>query len=255
MPIDIGDIVRTGYERTVARNGLQFAAILFVISVLDAMFSVGLDQRMASLGGTVPGGTAPMSDIVAAPPVSLGLSPVVAGVLSLLLALVSLVVTIAAFRTFVSDETERLPREHFTETLLWPVVNLIIGSIVFGIAVAIGFVLLIVPGLFLLVSLFFWEVFVAVENENFIEGFRHSWALTSGRRLRLFALGIVVLLVAVVVSIVFAIPGVFLPSVLGFLIEQVGAAIVGVFILATVAETYNRLGVRSGEAGTEPTAG
>ncbi|MEF8843596.1 MAG: hypothetical protein V5A62_18555 [Haloarculaceae archaeon] len=165
MSIDIGGIVRRGYERTVARNGLLFAAILFVVSILDAMFSAGVERQ----------------------------------------------------------------------------VMLIVGSIVFGITVAVGFVFLVIPGLFLLMSLLFWEVFVAVEDDNFVEGFRHSWALTGGRRLRVFALGVVVVFVAVVVSIAFAIPGVFLPRTLGFLLEQVGSALLGVFFLATVAETYNRL--------------
>lgn len=249
MSIDIGVVVRRGYERTVARNGLLFAAILYVLSLLDAMFSTGMAQQTMPVGEM----GAPVSDVVGGgPPVSLGLSPVVAGVLSLLLGLVSVVVIIGAIRTFVSDETETLPREHFTEDIPWTAVNLIVGSILFGIGVTVGFVLLVIPGLFLLVSLFFWEVFVAVEGDNLVEGFRHSWDLTSGRRLRLFLLGIVVFAVALVVSIVFSIPSAVLPDVVGFLIEQVGSALVGVFILAAVAETYNQLVATTNEDGTEP---
>ncbi|PSQ08635.1 hypothetical protein BRC93_14830 [Halobacteriales archaeon QS_5_70_15] len=56
MPIDIGDVVRRGYERTVARNGLLFAAILFVVSVLDAMFSPGSERGPMPPGGAeMPG--------------------------------------------------------------------------------------------------------------------------------------------------------------------------------------------------------
>ncbi|MFB6296069.1 MAG: hypothetical protein ABEH66_04415 [Halobacteriales archaeon] len=256
MAIDIEGILRHGYERTVARNGLLFAAILFVISVLDAMFSPGAEQRPAPPGEMAPPGMESIQDIAGgAPPISLGLSPGVASVLSLLLGLVAMVVTIAAIRTFVGDETETLPREHFTEDIPWTMVNLLAGSIVFTIALAIGFAFLILPGLFLLVSLFLWEVFVAVEDDNFVEGFRHSWDLTGGRRLRLFVLGVVVIVVALIVSIAFAIPGVFLPEVAGFLIEQVGAALVGVFVLATVAETYNRLVAAAEEEAPDPTAG
>jgi hypothetical protein len=251
MSIDIGAIVRTGYERTVTRNGLLFAAMLFGISVLDAMFSVGVAERTMSFGEMGPGGAAPVSDLAGgAPPISLGLSAVIATPVSLLLGLVSIVITIAAIRTFVTDETEALPREYFTEDLLWPVINLIVGGIVFGIAVAIGFSLLVIPGLFLLVSLFLWGVFVAVEGDSFIEGFRRSWGLTGGRRLRLFALGIVVIFVALVVSVAFAIPAAVLPGIVGFLLEQVGSALIGVFTLAAVAETYTRL--RAASASGEP---
>jgi hypothetical protein len=253
MSIEVGDVVRRGYERTVARNGLLLAAILFVVSVLDAMFSAGLERQVMPPGGV--DAPAPVSDVVTgAPPISLELPPALAGGLSLLLGLFSVVVTIGAIRTFVTDETETLPREHFTEDLLWTALNLIVGSIVFGIVVAVGFVFLVIPGLFLLVSLFFWEVFVAVEGDNFVEGFRHSWALTGGRRLRVFALGVVVVLVAVVVSIAFGLPGVFLPRTLGFLVEQVGSALLGVFVLATIAETYNRLVAMEDVAEPEPNA-
>ena len=252
MPIDIAGILRRGYERTVARNGLQLALVLFVLSVLDAMFSTGAERAMVPPGGLDAPGMAPVSDVVTgAPPISLGLSPLVAGVVSLLLGIVSLVVTIGALRTFVSPETETLPRVHFTEGLLWPALNLVVGGIVFAIALAIGFVLLVVPGLFLLVSLFFWEVFVAVDGENFVEGFRRSWSLTGGHRLRLFALGLVVLVVAVIVSIAFGIPGAVMPRSLGFLVGQVGDALLGVFFLATMAETYNRLIATADEVGAD----
>jgi hypothetical protein len=84
-------------------------------------------------------------------------------------------------------------------------------------------------------------VFVAVEDGNFLKGFRRRWALTRGRRLRPFALGLVARLVFLLVPIAFAIPSVFLPAVLGFLIEGIGGALLTVFLLAAVAETYNRL--------------
>lgn len=255
MSVDIERVLRRGFERTVARNGLLFAAILFVVSLLDAMFSTNVEQQFTGAGGAGPSGIAPVSDVAGtAPPISLGLSPGIAAVLSLVLAVVSVVVTIGAIRTFVSDETETLPREHFTDDVLWPALNFVVGSIVFGIVLAIGFVLLILPGLFLLVSLFFWEVFVAVENDNFVEGFRRSWELTGGRRLRLFLLGVVVVLAGVVVNLVFAVPGVVLPDVLGFLIRQIGSALVGVFFLATVAETYTQLVGEADTVSTDPIA-
>lgn len=242
MAIDIGDIVRRSYDRTVAKNGLQLAGVLFVISILDALFSTGLERQVMPPGGMGSSTMGPVTDAVTgAPPISLGLSPAVAGLLSLVLGIVSVVVTIGALRTLVTEETGTLPRKHFTEDLLWPAINLIVGAFVFGIALAIGFILLIIPGLFLLVSLFFWEVYVAVEDDNFVEGFQRSWSLTKGHRLQLFALGVVVIVVAVLVSIAFGLPGILLPASVGFLIEQVGNALLGVFVIAAVAETYNRL--------------
>ncbi|UPV75214.1 hypothetical protein M0R89_03875 [Halorussus limi] len=252
MPIDIGDVVSDGYERTVARNGLLFIGIFYLISLLEGLFlptptqSTTLPDPMGGPGmGPVPAeGMQPYAP-------SLGFSPVITSLLSLLLGIISIVVTIGALRTFVTEETEQIPEAHFRHNLLWAGLNLIIGGIIFGITIAIGFIFLVVPGLFLLVSLFFWEVYVAVEDQNFIEGFRNSWQLTSGHRLRLFGLGIVIAIIAMLVSIGFGIPGIVLPDILGFLIAQFGSAFLGVFFLATVAQTYNHLLSMENKPGVE----
>lgn len=238
MSIDISAVLEEGYERTVAPSGLQFAVIFYAISLLSALFSADVASDMTD---SVPGGGfAPAAGGGAAAP-SLGLSPAIGGFLSLLLAIASVVVTVAAIRTFVAGETEAIPREFATRDIAWTGVNFIVGAIVFGFALAIGLALLVIPGLFLLVSLFFWTVFVAVEDENFVEGFRSSWDLTGGHRLTLFGLGVVVLIVGFVVSLVFGIPAALLPDALGFLVTQAGSALLTVFFLATGAEAYLQL--------------
>lgn len=248
MSVDISAVLEGGYERTIAPTGLQFVVIFYVISLLSALFSPEIDT--APLQETPAGDMAPVAAGESYAP-SLGLSPGLAGVLSLVLAIVSIVVTVAAIRTFVAGETETIPREFARRNILWAGVNLVIGSIVFGLAVAIGLVLLVIPGLFLLVSLFFWEVYVAVEDENFVEGLRSSWQLTRGHRLVLFGLGVVVVVVAFVVSLAFEIPAVFLPDILGYLLSQAGSALLSVFFLAAIAETYTQLVATEGaESGT-----
>lgn len=238
MSIDISSVLEGGYERTIAPTGLQFAVIFYVVSLLSALFSPEVDP--ASLQETPVGDMAPAAGGGTTAP-SLGLPAGLAGLLSLLLAVVSVVVTIAAIRTFVAGETEAIPREFARRDIVWAGVNFAVGAVVFGIAVAIGFVLLVIPGLFLLVSLFFWTVFVTVEDQNFIEGFKSSWELTGGHRLVLFALGVVVAVVGFVVSLVFGIPAALLPDVFGFLINQAASALLTVFFLATAAEAYIQL--------------
>lgn len=243
MTVDIGDLVSEGFDRTVARNGLLFAAAFYALSVANSLLTPDIPGQ----SGMRPG--SPMMPADQGP--ALGLSPGVAGVLGLLLGLVSLVVTIGAVRTFVTAETEAVPTEHFTRDLGWVLLNTIVGGIVFGLAVGVGFALLIVPGLFLLVSLFFWNYFVIVENENFVDGFRLSWEVTKGERLPLFGLGVVVVLVGLVVSVVFGIPALVLPGVVGVAVNQVGAALVSVFTVATASRTYVRL-TGSGRGSLDP---
>lgn len=238
MEVDISAVLEGGYEKAVARTGLQFAAVFFVLSVLNALFAP--EPETLPLEQSPVGDVAPAAGGGPAGP-SLGLSPTVAGLLSLLVTILTALVTIAALRTFVAGETESIPEEYVTRNVAWVAVNFVIGGVAFVIVIGIGLVFLVVPGLFLLVSLFFWQVFIAVEDENFVEAFRHSWQLTKGRRLRLFGLGVVVIFVAIVISIAFAIPGAFLPGVLSLLVEQVGSALIFVFVLAATAETYNQL--------------
>ena len=258
MALDIGDAVRTGVNRTIARNGLLFVAVFFVLGAVNVLTTASMMRGFIpqqGFGGMGP--TGPMGQMGPAAGPSLGLSPAVAGLVGLIVGIASVFVTIAAIRTFVSDETEAIPEEHFTHNALWAFLNVVVGGIVFGIIVAIGLILLIIPGLFLLVSLFFWNVFVVVEDRNFIDGFRESWSLTDGHRLRLFLLGVVVVVVTVVVGAIFGIPAV-IGGYVGMIVTQVGSALTTVFSVATVAAAYNQLtaGEAVGEvAMDEPAAG
>ena len=134
--------------------------------------------------------------------------------------------------------------------------NYVVGSIVFGIVVLLGLVALVIPGLFLLVTLAFWAVSVAVEDENFLAGFRRSWALTGGYRLRVFGLGLVVVLSTTVVSVVLSLGGLF-GGTLGSILLAVGSAAGGtittVFTFAVLAVAYNRLVALDEGNGTQST--
>ncbi len=75
---------------------------------------------------------------------------------------------------------------------LLPVIGI---SILTGVAVAIGFILLIVPGVLLLLA---WCVNIPVvvtEREDVFAAFGRSWDLTRGHRLQIFGLAVVYVLV------------------------------------------------------------
>ena len=230
MSMNVTAVLKDGANRSMKRNGLMLMAILFVLSTLSGLLGAGIAQY------------APNGELVTAaePNALFVLPPLLAGVLSLVIGIASLVVSIAAVRVFVSDETEHLAREHFTRRMGWAALNVFVGAIVFGIVVGLGFVALVVPGIFLLVTLAFWTVFVAVEDRNFVEGFRDSWGLTKGHRLKLLALGLAVVLLAIVVNAVFSI-GFVLGGVVGIVLAQVGSAIVSVFSTAALAAAYRQL--------------
>jgi hypothetical protein len=238
MQINIEAVLRRGVDRTVARNGLLLVGILFVVSTVNAIVGLGVARWVANrgvfpTGVPFPRGTGAAAALFAVP-------PGVGGLVSLLAGLVTVVLTIGALRLFVSDETERLPREYFTRNLVWPGLNFIVGTVVFAVIVGFGLVLFVVPGVFLLVALAFWTVYVAVEDRGFVAGMRESWALTRGRRTRLFLLGVAVVLVQILVSAVFGIGGPAL-GLLGVVLGQAGSALATVFALATLAAAYEQL--------------
>lgn len=243
MSVDIGRAIEEGGKRTIAKNGLYLVAIAWVLGVLSTLFGNSaargmMEQLRQFQGSNAPPGM-PFGPDAMGP--TLGLSPGVAWLLSIAVSLLGIVVVGAAFRTFVTEDTETLPAERFTRRVGWMWINLLVGWIVFWIAVSIGLVLLVVPGLFLLVSLLFFGVYVAAEDQNFIEGFQNSWALTRGNRLMLFLTGVVVVIVAIVVSWLFGLPQFALGGTIGLLISQVGSAFALVFMLATIARTYEQL--------------
>ncbi|MFC7165652.1 hypothetical protein [Halospeciosus flavus] len=176
-------------------NGLLLVAISYVLNVVNA----ATGPRTAAFPDQAPFPAGAAQPLV---PVPLAVD----AVLSLLVGVVGMVVTIAALRLFVGEETESLSVDLFTRNGVWALLNFVAGTIVFGIVVFVGFLLLVVPGIFLLTTLFYWPVFVAVEDENFAEALQSSWELTKGSRLRVFLLGVVFFVVAFVVSVVFGSP-------------------------------------------------
>ncbi|WP_227379602.1 hypothetical protein [Haladaptatus halobius] len=242
MPINITSMLKQGYSRSIKRNGLMLMGIIFVISVLNGVLGLGVDRWIARQQFTSNG--------IQADPTLL-VPPLGAGIVSLVLGVALLVVSIAAIRVFVSDETERLPREVFTRNMVWATINLFIGAIVFGIIVALGFVALIIPGIFLLVTLAFWTVYVAVEDQNFITAFRSSWGLTRGYRLNLFVLGVAVVLLTALINLVFGFgdlaSGSFAGDIVALVFAQAASAITTVFSTAVLATAYTELNAQDDE--------
>lgn len=226
MSVDVGRMVSEGVDRTVARNGLILVALTYVLSIPSGMLGADFNRGM--------GNSAAMTSN--APALGLPLGAAIA--LWLVLVLVSTVVTVGMIRTFVGDETEELDVDDFTDNVGVVLVNLVVGGLVFGFLIGIGFVLLIVPGLFLLTSLFFWNYYVVVDDVSFIEGFQRSWELTSGERLSLFLLGVVAVVINLLINVVFGLPGLVVSGAPAFLISQVGTAVGQVFIVATGARTF-----------------
>jgi hypothetical protein len=236
MDLDIEAALRGGFDRLVARNGLLFAGLFAVLGLVASLLSADLSAALYSQ--YVPAAQAQAQSQVGP---RLGLPLAVAGGGLLVLMLAQLVASVAAIRTFVSDERRRIVGSYFTRRIGWVALNLVVGGFVFGFVVVLGFVALILPGLFLLVSLFFWNFHVAVEDESFVAGLSTSWSLTKGNRLRLFALGVIVVVLSMIVSMAGSAAGVAAPEIVSVVVSSLLSGPLAVFSTATGADAYNQL--------------
>lgn len=149
-----------------------------------------------------------------------------------------------------------------TGTGLRRIVPIILATIVAGVLIAIGFVLLIVPGIFLVVSLaVIWEALI-IEGIGPMESIKRSWRLVAGERWRVFGAGLLVItLAAIFFGIVSAVVWFILSPGLGvsgdfagYLVQQVATLLSIPLTAALGAVIYLDLRVRKESLGTDELA-
>lgn len=246
MTIDIAGALEHGFDRVTTRTGAIFVAAFVAVAVAVGLLWETVLGRFVSgdaFFDFVPAAAATeLREAWASYDVLLDLPVPVEVLLGLLLSLwlCRLVLRIGAVRWFVGEATRPLTLELFTRRLGWTVLNLIAGTILYGLAVAVGLILLVIPGIFLAVTLFFFNYEVVVEGENAIDALVNSYSLTAGNRLQLFLLGVLFVALGLVVSLAGSptlVPGRLPPVILGAALT----AAFGVYGIATAADAYGQL--------------
>ncbi|SEA35471.1 hypothetical protein SAMN04488065_2789 [Haloplanus vescus] len=199
MSLQIGAALKQGGYRFASRTGALFTV---VYAALYVVYQVGYNAFLNALYARW--------GLEATLPTPVSLPTPLAGVVVLVCLLGLSTMSIVATRTFVAGERDAVPREYYTEGLAWTVPNLFVGGLVTMVLVSVGFVLLLVPGIFLTVSFAFLPMYIAVENDNFVTAMRRSWALSRGDRLPILGVLVVVFAVAFAVGIVFGVANVVL---------------------------------------------
>jgi hypothetical protein len=249
MSLQLGRALKRGAGLLVSRAGaVVLAAYAATMLVYQLSFNTLLQPLLA---GVTPSGVEP-----AATPglVTLPIPGVVAGGLVALALLAAAVISVVAIRTFVAGERARVPRRFLTERMPFAVANVVVGGIAFALVVALGTLLLVVPGIVAYVGLLFMIQFVAVENVNFVTAMRRSWRLTKGNWIRLFVL--VAVLVAAIFVATFAVTfglGVVLPAgsggIAGIVVAMVNV-VATLYLLAVLSDAFVQL-----RDGTDPSRG
>lgn len=265
--VDVGDIISTGFNRTFKRNALVLVGLTFLINVFSSVIGQSFMSRVISSLSSLPA-TNTSQQVLA-----LNIPVAVSGPLYLVALIASAVVGIGTIRTLVSSETEKLPREYFTEDLLMTLLNLLGGGIVFAVVLGLAYGLPVLPGYaaylagiqlpavilmilgglaslvigtYVFTSLFFWNFYVIVDRQNLIDAMRSSWNDTEGDRLELFGAGAIVGIVTVftagLLGFILGIIGVLTGTLAATtIINMLPQALVSVFTLAAAAEAYRQI--------------
>ncbi|MFT4905611.1 MAG: hypothetical protein ACI8UR_002189 [Natronomonas sp.] len=260
MSLDIGEAFSEGISRTVAKNGLLLAVVFAVVALLTTVlfqtFLVGLleailefmqsastselgipqseyDQALEQLRNTA-------QQTRQTSPLALNIPAGVAAAGLLVLAIVSEAVSIVAIRVFATDETETMPRDLTTRNIVLATLNGFIGGIVVSALILVGFVFLIIPGIFLAVAFYFLRQEIALNDKNFVQAMADSWRVTKGHRITVFALALVLVLIAQLEAMVGSAFGELSPLASALVTPVVGG-ILGVFGAAVVTRAYVQL--------------
>lgn len=231
-----------------------------VSDVIGEAFSTYRDNAGALLGSAI---------------VVLGVAGLIEGILNsiggLVLVLLGLIISVAAHALYTGFVVKLVQdvrdgrRDEGIESLFSaaaPAILPLVGfGILFGIAVGIGFVLLVIPGLVLIT---FWCVgapSIVIERQGVFDAFGRSWGLVRGQAWSVFATLIVVLLIVIVVAAVLMAIGAAIGTG-GLIIASIVSSVVTapVFAIAVSVMFFDLGGgaepvapIASGEA-PEPTA-
>ncbi|GMQ77505.1 MAG: hypothetical protein BMS9Abin01_2864 [Gammaproteobacteria bacterium] len=91
-------------------------------------------------------------------------------------------------------------------TALRKIIPVVLATILFSLAVMGGFLLLIIPGLILWVSMIFYSLCIVLEGDGILESLRHSHRLVWGNWWRTSVIGTVVIVVYYVIYLAIQVP-------------------------------------------------
>lgn len=182
MALQIGRTLSHGLRRSGSVSGL---AVLALTLVYQFVFVAAVNTIIANqLPPSIPQSEIGLSSLRL--PISTG----VAGGLVVAALLVGFGVFLAAARLLSrdADELSTVSSGVLFRRFGRAFLSAVVVSLVLGIVIPIGFLLFVVPGLFLAVSFQFAIFAIAVEDAGPLTALRRSWQLASGNRWRLLAL-------------------------------------------------------------------
>lgn len=132
----------------------------------------------------------------------------IAFIVSLVFLVVSLVIQLGAYNfvlKIVDGKKAQLVDLYSYPDMVMKIVRNIVAGIIVAFAVGLGFILFIIPGIYLLVRLMFFTYYIVDKNAGIMESIQMSWNLTKGSVVNLFLLGVIFLFINFLGALVFGI--------------------------------------------------
>jgi len=246
MALEIDTALREGFERTFARAGLILIAVFVLFGFANAVISQSLSAQVFTLleqsfDQSFQQEPSPFGPEAQTPtPFAVPLPLSVLALLSLASVLVAEAIHVVSIRAFASDQTDAIRRELATRRIGLATINGVVGGIIAGTLTLLGLIFLVVPGIYVAISLFFVRQEIAVADKNFIDALADSWSLTDGNRWELLGLAVIVIVINLVASSPGTLIG-YLDRTLATSVSIVVSAVTTVFGIAVATRAYEQL--------------
>lgn len=144
------------------------------------------------------------------------------------------------------EELSTFPSTLYMRRIGRATLSILVGGVIVGISVMVGFMLLFVPGVFLAICFMFFIFAVGVEDRDIISGLRRSWDLSRGHRIPLAVIVILAGIAGGIIGAVGAIVELAGSPIAAELASNTIGSVLFLFLYGLMAEAY--LQVRDEEA-------
>ena len=255
MSLDVGQALRDGIEDLTSERGILFVAVFVIFGLANTVVSQSLSLAItrsvaSSLGVSAAamqqqGGFGGASNAL-----GIEIPLAVAGVLTLLLAVVGIALRIVAIRSFAFEGPSPLPSSA-TEDLVPTVLTAIGASILMYVALFFGFLLLIIPGLVLAVLFFFVMQEIALNDSGVVESIKNSIDLVGDNLGGVIVLIVVTFVLGIVITIPLGAASLGLPGSISAALTTLLGQIASVFGIAVVTSAYQQAMADEGAAAAQ----
>jgi len=256
MALQIGRAFQDGIDELLSERGAVFAGVFIVYGLLSSVVWASLSQALTDvfLAQLPSDAQVNQAAMAGGTPLALDLPLAVAAVGALVLFVVNVALNIVAIRAFASDDREPIP-DNVGRRLGKTVAIAIVAGILTSIAVGIGIILLVIPGLVFALLFFFVQQEIALNDSGIIESISNSVSIVIDNLLATFVLAIVLLVLGLVLGGAFSLLPIPLPPMVLTTVSTVLSSVVSVFSIAVTTVAYLQATESGYAQGTASTSG